>query len=62
MGDFFAAILGMALILFLGLCVAVVPQLLVYSYLMKRDCEVVNQVECSWQMLPKLSAELKGEK
>ena len=52
MSDFMGGLFGVALILYLASCALVVPAIFVGGYLEKRDCELINQVDCHWQMLP----------
>jgi hypothetical protein len=52
MSEVIGGIFAMAVILFLGLCLVYAPKLLIQTYHLKRDCEVIHQKKCVWQMLP----------
>lgn len=57
MGNAIAGVVAGTVILLTALCLILVPWFLWSSYLLKRDCELINQVECHWQMLPEPSSQ-----
>ena len=52
MSDFVGGIFAATLLLYLAICALVTPVIFVGSYLASRDCELISQADCHWQMLP----------
>jgi len=52
--------MGVLLIVYCGICGLIAPVLGYQSWLEKRDCELVSQAECAWQMMPKEKNDDKG--
>ena len=53
MSDGFGSLMAVLFIVYFGICGLIAPVLGYQSWLEKRDCELVNQAECAWQMMPK---------